>query len=62
MTRFALLIPAALLLSTSACIAQPYDGEEIASHPTTIIPHIDGYGTELGQTAHIFALNASVIG
>ncbi len=43
----------------SACIAKPYDGETIASNPTTIIPRIQGWGTASGQTVTLFAKNAS---
>ena len=42
-----------------ACISNPYDGENIASFPTTTIPEISGWGTAAGQTVDIYAMNAS---
>ena len=50
------LTAAALL---SACMAEPYDGEVIASHPTTIIPRISGYGNSTGLAVEVQAKNAS---
>ncbi len=46
-------------LATSACVTSPYDGENIASSPTTIIPKISGYGTADEQTVDIYAKDAS---
>ena len=43
----------------AGCIAKPYDGETIASHPTTIIPRMEGWGTSPGQPVKILAKNAS---
>lgn len=56
LARLSAAIVAAL---ACACIASPYDGETVASNPTTIIPEISGWGTEGGQTVDIYAKNSS---
>ncbi len=62
MTRSTPLLSSVLLGLTgltAACIAVPYDGENIAPNPTTIIPELSGWGTAPSQSVKILAKNAA---
>jgi hypothetical protein len=49
---------AVCLLALAACISQPYDGEVVANHPTTIIPHVSGWILDPSTQVQIQARNS----
>jgi hypothetical protein len=52
-------LPIIVLLAFTACTARPYDGELIASHPTTVIPQVWGFTTVASGSVQVQARNTS---
>lgn len=42
----------------SACVTEPFDGENVASSPIVVLPKIAGWGDLPGQSVTIYAKNA----
>lgn len=58
MRRLQPIVPVVLALGLGACVAQPYDGELVASYPTTTIPHLNGWILDANTQVQIQAKNA----
>jgi len=43
----------------TGCVATPHDGAIVANHPTTVIPSLNGFGTNPGELVTVYAKNGS---